>query len=51
MDLALVMGVLPGGTTALMLSGALTLVALGAGRSFLQEEQLEAAMKEASTKH
>lgn len=43
MDLALVMGVLPGGTTAVMLSGALTLVALGAGRSFLQEEQLEAA--------
>ncbi|MEM8708495.1 MAG: hypothetical protein AAGE98_18670 [Actinomycetota bacterium] len=42
MDLAFVMGVLPGGTTALVLSGALTLVALGAGRSFLQEEQLEA---------
>lgn len=43
MDLAFVMGVLPGGTTALILSGALTLVALGTGRSFLQEESLESA--------
>ena len=47
MDLALVMGVLPGGTTALILSGALTLVALGTGRSFLQEELLEPAEERA----
>ena len=42
MDLAVVMAVLPGGSTALIVSGALTLVALGAGRSFLQEEPLDA---------
>lgn len=41
MDLAFVMAVLPGGSTALMLSGAMALVAIGAGRSFLQEEQLD----------
>lgn len=43
MDLAFVMAVLPGGSTALIVSGALTLVALGAGRSYLQEEQFETA--------
>gem|GEM_PF-2129054 len=43
MDLAFVMGVLPGGSTALILSGALTVVALGVGRSFLHEDQAEAA--------
>ena len=41
MDLAFVMAVLPGGSTALIASGALTLVALAAGRSFLQEEPFD----------
>lgn len=41
MDLGLVVAVLPGGSAALVLSGALGLVAIGAGRFFLKEEQLD----------
>ncbi len=38
----LMLAVLPGGSTALILSGVMALVTIGTGRSLLREEALDA---------